>query len=111
MDMTEDKREEVIILGLRGRLDASTSKGLEEKLTALTEGGEKRLVVEFSQLDYISSSGLRVLLVAAKNLTRANGKIVLSSLKDHIKEVFDITGFSSIFPIYHSPEEAINSYQ
>ena len=111
MEITEGKRGEIIILGLKGRLDASTSKGLEEKLVALTEGGEKRLVVDFSQLDYISSSGLRVLLVAAKSLTKANGKIVLSSLKDHIKEIFDMTGFSSIFPIYYSREEAINGCQ
>jgi len=111
MEIREDKRGDIVIVGLKGRLDASTSNRLEERLLALIDGGEKRFVIDFSQLDYISSSGLRVLLMAAKRLRDANGKIVLSSLKDHIKEVFDIAGFSSIFPIFHSQEEAINGFQ
>jgi anti-anti-sigma factor len=111
LEITEHKRGDVVILGLRGKLDSSTSVRLEEKLLALIDGGVKQLIVDFSQLDYISSSGLRVLLIAAKRLKSADRKIVLSSMKDQIKEVFDIAGFSSIFPIFHSQEEAINSFQ
>lgn len=111
MEITESKREDILILRLRGRLDASTSSKFEEKLLTSIDGGEKKFIIDFSQLDYISSSGLRVLLMAAKRLRGSGGEIVLSSLKDQIKEIFDIAGFSSIFPIFYSQEEAISAFQ
>jgi anti-sigma B factor antagonist len=97
-------------VGLKGRLDANTSPGLEERLVGLIDSGEKRFVVEFTELDYISSAGLRVLLMAAKRLKNLNGRIVLASLKDHIKEVFDIAGFSSVLTIYASEKDAKASF-
>jgi anti-anti-sigma factor len=63
--------------------------------------------VDCSQLDYISSAGLRTLLVAAKRLAPKGGKIALSAPKDLIKEILDIAGFSSIFPIYRTHEDAL----
>jgi len=109
MDITEEKREDVMLLGIKGRLDASTANELEEKLLASINGGERRLALDCSQLDYISSAGLRVLLLAAKRLGSSNGKIVLFALKDQIKGVFDIAGFSSLFPSFTTQEEALKS--
>jgi anti-anti-sigma factor len=106
MEITETKKDGVVILGVSGRLDASNAATLEEKLLALIAAGNTRLVVDGSRLDYISSAGLRVLLIAAKRLTPTGGKITLSALKDQIKEVFDIAGFSSIFSIYRTQDEA-----
>jgi len=110
MEITEQKRGTVVLLTLTGRLDASTSGRLEEKLVGLIEGGERSFVLDFLNLDYISSAGLRVLLMAAKKLKGMNGRIVLSSLKDHIREVFDIAGFSAIFPIYDQQDAATGSF-
>ena len=109
MKIKESRREDVVVLGLKGRLDASTSNELEEQLLGLTSRGEKSLVVDFSQLDYISSSGLRVFLLVAKKLKKVNGTIVLCSMQDYIKEVFDIAGFSSIFHICLTQEEAVET--
>ena len=111
MEITEDKRGEILILKLKGRLDSLTSNKLEERFLALLDKEEKKVIVDFSQLDYISSSGLRVLLLSAKRLRGSNGKILLSSLKEHIKEIFEIAGFSSIFNIFQSQEDAINGFQ
>jgi anti-sigma B factor antagonist len=111
MDITEQKRGTVVLLQLTGRLDAGTAGKLEEKLVGLITAGEKSFVLDFLHLDYISSAGLRVLLMAAKKLKGLNGRIVLSSLKDHIKEVFDIAGFSAIFPIYDQQDAAVGSFQ
>ena len=111
MDITEDKKNNIVILGLRGNLNVMTANLLEEKFTALIDRGERRLVVDFSQLDYISSAGLRVFLIAAKKLKSVQGKIVLSSLNAQIKEIFDISGFSSIFPMFNSREDAIHGLQ
>ncbi len=111
MEITEDKKNNIVILGLKGNLNVMTANLLEEKFTALMDKGERRLVVDFSHLDYISSAGLRVFLIAAKKLKSIQGKIVLSSLNAQIKEVFDISGFSSIFPMFNSREDAINGLQ
>jgi anti-sigma B factor antagonist len=110
MDITEDKRGDVMLLGLKGRLDASTANRLEEKLLASIDGGERRLALNCSQLDYISSAGLRVLLLAMKRLRNVNGTIVLYALKDQVKEVFDIAGFSSLFPSFTTQEDALGSF-
>lgn len=111
MDMVEHKKGAVVLLGLTGRLDASTSGKLEEKLLGLIDGGEKQFIFNLEHLDYISSAGLRVLLMAAKKVKVGNGKIVLASLKDQIREVFEIAGFSAIFPIFVSESEALRSFQ
>jgi anti-anti-sigma factor len=72
--------------------------------------GAQRLAVDLSQLDYVSSSGLRVFLLAAKQLQGTQGKIVLCALKDHVRQVFDLAGFSSVLSIYGSRDEAIRGF-
>jgi len=111
MEISEDKSGDIFILRLKGRLDSITSNKLEERFLALLDKGEKKVIVDLSQLDYISSAGLRVLLMVSKRLQGAHGRIVLSSMQARVKEVFDIAGFSSIFTIFHSHEEAIRWFQ
>jgi len=111
MEITKEKRGNVVLVEVKGRLDTSTSKTLEEALFASIDEGEKQLVLGCSQLDYLSSAGLRVLLLAAKRLRNINGKIVLYALQAQIKEVFDIAGFSSIFPLFNVQEEALRSFE
>ena len=106
MEISERKAGNVCVVGISGRLDSATSDGLGQRLHHLIDRGERRLVIDADKLDYISSTGLRVLLVAAKRLKAAEGKIVLSSLKPHILEVFEIAGFKSIFPIYADADQA-----
>ena len=107
MDISEDRKADALILALSGKLDATTAKTFEEKILAVIDSGTQRLVLDLSQLEYVSSSGLRVLLLAAKRLRGTDGKIVLCALKDQIRQVFDLAGFSSILPIYGSRDEAI----
>jgi anti-anti-sigma factor len=109
MQVTVDKREGFVVLKLKGRSDASSSNMLEEEFLALVGGGEKLFAVELSNLEYISGAGLRMLLLVAKKLKRANGRIVLFALKGQVKEVFDVAGFSTIFFICRSLKEAIKA--
>ena len=106
MEINERKMENISVVGITGRLDLEGSEILAQRLHQLIDDGERRLVIEGEKLDYISSAGLRVLLVAAKRLKASDGKIVLSSLKPHILEVFEIAGFKSIFPIYGNTDQA-----
>ena len=69
--------------------------------------GDRRLIVDFSRLDFISSSGMRVLLIAAKALKAGEGTLVLCAMKNHIEEVFRISGFDRIIPIEESRESAL----
>ncbi len=107
MEIRESKQEGVVIVALQGRLDASNAGDLEAKLLALLTAGEKRLVIDCSQLDYISSAGLRVLLVIGKRLLPAGGTIAPCALQPQIADVFDIAGLASVFSIYNTQDEAL----
>jgi anti-sigma B factor antagonist len=108
MEITSTQEGGILVMAVTGRLDALTSKELETLLLAPIEQGARQVVIDFAEMDYISSAGLRVLLLAARKLSDAGGKIALCGLKPAIKTVFDIAGFSTIFPIYGSQPEARN---
>jgi len=111
MNIKETKKDKATVLVVEGRIDSGTSAELEKKLIAMIEaGGVKDIAMDFSAMEYISSAGLRVLLMAAKKAGKLGGKVVLSGLSANVKEVFDISGFSSIFNIYASQEEAVKAF-
>jgi anti-anti-sigma factor len=109
MEISECRRADSITLGLCGKLDTTTAKTFEAKILTQIEAGDRRFIIDLAQLDYISSAGLRVFLFAAKRLAGEDGKIVLCSLNEPVREVFDIAGFSSMFSIYGSHDEALRS--
>ena len=109
MDVTQTHIDHASVLHLSGRMDASTSSGVEQIIqSALTEG-RKNLVLECGALAYISSAGLRVVLSAAKKTKTAGGKLALCNLTSDVKQVFEISGFSSILPIFDHENEAVKS--
>ena len=107
MEINVEIRGKVKIVGLRGRLDANSSQVVEKQLQALMDQGEDRLVLDLSELTYISSLGLRVFIAVAKNIQKVNGKLALAGLNDHIYEIFKIARFTNIFSIYQSRDEAV----
>ena len=107
MQFSEERTGKFYVLNVSGRLDASTSSSFEEKLTSIMDSGEKNLLINFKELDYISSMGLRVLLQAAKKIKTNQGSISLCEMKENILEVFDIAGFTQVFQIYKTYNEAI----
>ncbi len=109
MEIIQEKKDNFVILKLEGRLDTNTASVLEEKLMGLINNDEIKLIVDFTQLDFISSSGLRVLLMAGKKIKTVNGKLALCALQDHVKEVFDVAGFTMLFAIFSSQDEAVKS--
>jgi len=107
MDVSEERKPGVLLLGLSKRFDSTNAKQVEEKILGVIAAGDHRLVLDLTALDYISSAGLRVLLVAANRLKSAEGKFALFGLNDHVRQVFDIAGFSSFLSTHASREEAI----
>ena len=107
MEIETRKQENATVVKVTGKMDAVSSPELEKELVQLMAEGEKNFVVDLAELDYISSAGLRVILATAKRLKDKEGKILLASLQDMVKEVFEISGFSAIIPIYESVEFAL----
>jgi len=106
--MIESKENGITILAVDGNLDADGTQAMEEKVVGLLEGGETSLLFDFSGLDYINSSGLRVLVLAYQRLKKASGKVAICGIKDYIQEVFEVSGYDKIFALYSSREDAIS---
>ncbi len=97
----------VCVLRPQGRLDGMTGKMLDDEITKALGGGTNKLLLDMADLEYISSAGLRVMLHAAKQLKATGGQLVLCSLNEEVKEVFDISGFSGFLDISASRDEAM----
>jgi anti-anti-sigma factor len=95
------------ILSPVGRLDSHTAPGFEQEVLAAVAGGTTHMLIDFSNVQYISSAGLRIVLIAAKKMKAAGGKLALCELSDAIAEVFKISGFSSILDIHADQASAL----
>lgn len=110
MEIIEKKTDKCTMIGVIGRLDTTNYSVLEKKLMGLIDSGEVHLLVNLSKMDYVSSSGLRILLMALKRITMAKGKFALCDLQENIKEIFEISGFTNIFEIYPKEEDALKAF-
>ena len=111
MEIKQEKKGNVLILNIIGRLDSNTASQMENELMPLIDKGDDNILVDFSNLDYISSAGLRTLLLAAKKMDKKDQKIILCSMKEFIHEVFEISGFTSIFTIAENEDEAMKEFE
>jgi len=109
MELTEQKKGSITIIGIAGRLDTTNYGLLDKKLITLIEEGENKIIFDCSKMDYISSSGLRIFLMALKKIKLSAGSFVLCSLQETIREIFEIAGFTTIFEIYKTKEEALKA--
>lgn len=98
LKIDESKSGEIVVLALTGRLDTATSADFDFAAEPHADKPNK-LVVDLTGIQYVSSAGLRVLLMLAKKLQKVQGKLVLCGMSTGVKEVFDIAGFSKIFTI------------
>ncbi len=106
MNITEGRRGEVLVVRPEGRIDTNTSEAFEKVLTGRIDGGSRRLVIDMGGTDYISSAGLRVLLLAAKKLKGGGGQLVLAALNPSVKQIFELAGFFAIFAVEADVEKA-----
>ncbi len=96
MNIAESREGAILVLSPEGRLDAQSAPGFQTQILERIDGGDTAILLDLAKLEYISSAGLRVILVAAKKLKDRSGKIVVCSLAEGVKEVFRISGFDSI---------------
>lgn len=111
MEISTRKEKNLALISVSGRIDAITAPEFEKNLEELITAGDKILLVNLSGLGYISSAGLRSILSSAKKLKALSGEIIFTGLQGPVDEVFQISGFKSIFKIFPSEAEAIATFQ
>ena len=109
MEIEKLVKEGRCVVGLKGRLDAVTAPELEQSLGEIIEEGNLNLVLDLTCLEYVSSAGLRIFLVATKKIKSLKGELCLVGLSGNIKEVIEISGFPSIMPCYDTMEDLPSS--
>lgn len=97
----------VQVVALQGQINSTNAASIEAEILALITPEQKNLLLDFSALDYISSAGLRLVLVAAKRLKQDAGQLVLCGMQSHIREVFDISGFLAILNVTDTRSNAL----
>jgi len=110
MNLKETNHEKAIVIEIEGRLDTTNFGQFEQKIMGRINDGKINILVNCSKMDYVSSSGLRVFLMALKKLTSLNGRFALCGLQSNIREIFEISGFTSIFNIYEDCGEALKTF-
>lgn len=106
MDLTIEPQGEVTVVKVSGDINAASCDQLEQTLTGLIDQGSKRMVLDLAGVRYVSSAGLRVLLIAAKRLA-GKGAFALSRASQPVQEVLDMTGFSGIIKVKPSLDDAV----
>jgi anti-anti-sigma factor len=109
VDLREEVIGEVTVLEVKGRIDTTTAPTLRERLQSSCAPGGKSVVVDLQHLEYISSAGFRVFLLAAKQAEDTSGKFMLCGLSAKVVQLFDLGGFDDIFRIVKSRAEALDA--
>ncbi len=111
MDIKTTHFKHCDVVAVTGRVDSATAPQLAEEFTKINEDGRYKLVLDFADLEFISSAGLRVLISTLKNCRRYNrGDLVLAAMPENIHSVFDLAGFTSIFKIHNDVLSAVGSF-
>ncbi|MGA0092822.1 MAG: STAS domain-containing protein [Chthoniobacterales bacterium] len=106
MEISESSVNGIPVLHLKGRLDGAAAPALEEKLTEQMAAGHDRLVFDCQGVEYASSAGLRVFLLAAKQLKMRCGRCGFAALTPALRQVFSLSGFLDILEVHDTVEQA-----
>jgi anti-anti-sigma factor len=107
MDVRQNTVQGVTVLEVVGRVDSTTAPELQDQLSSVMPGPQTRVLVDFSRLEYISSAGFRILLIAAKRANETGGRLALCGVSGKVRQLFDLGGFLDLFTIAVSREEGV----
>lgn len=111
MQLQTTLHDSITVVSLQGSLDTLTAGDVTAALNELIQAGQVKLVLDFQQVDYVSSAGLRVLLGAVKETRRAKGDLRLAGLARAILDILEMAGFTSIVKYYTTVPDALQSYK
>jgi len=107
VEITVSKNENALVVSVDGRIDTLTAAVFQSKMEEVLNQGEKRVILDFEKVEYVSSAGLRSILFAAKKAWTSGGKVCCCSLQRMVRTVFDVSGFTAMIPVFDSLEEAL----
>ncbi len=109
MDININEHPDALVVSVAGRIDASNSPEIEKEIATHTAAARTVVVLDLQGMEYMSSAGLRVVLISAKNLKAKGQDLFISGLNGSVKDVFELSGFYSIFRIFQTVEEALSA--
>ena len=110
MEISTAREGSVLVATTEDRIDGVTARAFQDALQAAIEDTDRAVILDLSQLTYISSAGLREILLIARMLQRQDGNLAVCSLSGSIQEVFQISGFDQIIKTFGTQEEAISAF-
>lgn len=102
---------DILIVNLVRRFDSESAPAIENELKKIVDQSPKRVLFDLSKTEYVASAGMRVLLSITRSITKTGGIVALSSLSPDVRRVFEIAGFTKIFWIFGTREEALQAMQ
>lgn len=109
MELNYLNEGDFLCVGVSGRLDSTSASNFEQTVNEKSGDNKNPVVLDLENLSYISSAGLRAILLLTKTASAKGSKLVLCTLPPQVEEVFKISGFDKIIPIYQSRTEAISA--
>jgi anti-sigma B factor antagonist/stage II sporulation protein AA (anti-sigma F factor antagonist) len=109
-NVKEEQRGDLIILRLKGRLDAISSPGIEKQVFENINNGWHNMLFDFSEVDYLSSAGMRMLLSTTRKLKTLSGKLIVSNVNVNVMDVLKMSGFDHVLEIAQNEEEALTKF-
>jgi anti-sigma B factor antagonist len=106
MDLTHEVTNGLLVVRPKSRIDSGNAAAFEARCATLIAEGPQKVVIDFTEVDYISSAGLRVLLVAAKSARAQGGALTLCGLRGNVREVLEVSGFDTLLGAHDGVSEA-----
>jgi anti-anti-sigma factor len=110
LDIEHEGKDGVTVIYFFGKMDTGTSPEAEKYINQLIDDGEINILLNFEELDFISSTGLRVILATGKKLTGSNGKLTMCNPNITVNDVLNMSGFNRMFGVFETEDEALQSY-
>ncbi|HTV36241.1 MAG TPA: STAS domain-containing protein [Xanthobacteraceae bacterium] len=107
MDISEEQIGDTCVVTAKGRLDGGASAAFAERIGGLITTPNPKLLIDFAGVDFVTSAGLRAVLLLVKKVKAAGGTFALCAVQDSVREVLDITGFTGMFSIHPARADAI----
>ncbi len=111
MALSIERNDGIMVAVAEGRVDGANAQEFQGELSEAIDPSDRAVILDLEEITYISSAGLRVILLTARALKRQNAELAVCSLSDAIREVFEISGFDKIIPVRESRPDAIASFQ
>ena len=106
MDITVNVEGDINLVSLEGNFDISAAEQFDAELITLVDGGARKIILDFSEVKFVASTGLRMILKAAQRMKAENGLLRICCVNKTVMEVFQMTGFDTILDISDTVDTA-----